>query len=209
MANLQVEVTQSTGPSLGELHRISLDVYRSMGDLGLLSPDDRVELLDGLLVKKMTKGPRHVTVTQRLVHYLDAHLPAGWFARKEDPIELPGEPERADSAPEPDVAVVMGGLADYCTRHPGPGEISLVVEVAGSPDMLGRDRRGLARYAGSGLPVVWIVNLVNETIEVYTSPSRMGPNPHYDSCMVKGAGTELSIVLGEEVVVIPVDAIML
>src|SRR3954466_10338304 len=108
MANLQVEVMQTAGPSLGELDRISLDVYRSMGDLGLLLPDDRVELLDGLLVKKMTRGPRHVTATNRLVKHLDTHLPAGWSARKEDPIELPGGPAGADSAPEPDVAVVRG-----------------------------------------------------------------------------------------------------
>src|SRR5258707_4688016 len=89
MANLQVEVTQSTGPSLGELHRISLDVYRSMGELGLLFPDDRVELLDGLLVKKMTKYPQHSTVTHRIFMRLISSLPAGWVAPMEQPIELP------------------------------------------------------------------------------------------------------------------------
>jgi Uma2 family endonuclease len=208
MANLQAELAQPTGLESSELHRISLDVYRSMGELGLLLPDDRVELLDGLLVKKMTKGPRHVTATQRLVKYLDTHLPAGWSARKEDPIELPGGPERADSAPEPDVAVVRGGLADYSARHPGPADVALVVEVAGSPGMLARDPRGLARYAWAGIPVVWIVNLTNETVEVQTTPTGMGPDPHYDQRVVKGRGTDLPIVLGEEVVSVPIEIIL-
>src|SRR4051794_3860735 len=113
MANLQVGTAQTASPSLGELHRITLDVYRSMGELGLLSPDDRVELLDGLLVKKMTKGPRHVTATHRLMRSFHSNLPPGWCARQEAPLELPGGPGRPDSAPEPDVAVVAGDLDDY------------------------------------------------------------------------------------------------
>src|SRR3954453_2347106 len=179
-----------------------------MGELGLLSPDDRVELLDGFLVKKMTRGPRHVTVTRRLVKSFDAQLPASWSARQEAPIELPGGQDRPDSAPEPDVAVVTGDLDDYVARHPGPGEVALVVEVAGSPDMVTRDRKGLARYAWSRIPIVWIVNLVNETVEVYSDPSGMAPDPKYGSCTVQAIGTGLSLTLGGETIVIPVEAFM-
>src|SRR5262249_9057995 len=156
--------TQLAVTPIGELHRISLDVYHSMGELGLLLPDDRVELLDGLLVKKMTKGPRHVTVTNRIFSLVLERRPVGWFPRKEDPVELPAGPE-GDSAPEPDVAIIAGVPDDYKMRHPGPDEVALVVEVAASPDMLARDRKGLARYAWAGLPVAWIVYLVNETVE--------------------------------------------
>lgn len=207
MANLQVEVNPTTSPLPGELHRISLDVYRGMGDLGLLFPSDRVELLDGLLVKKMNKGPRHVTVTHRIFTLLLRSLPPGWFPRKEDPIELPAGPE-GDSVPEPDVAVVSGVPEDYNGRHPNPDEIGLVIEVSSSPGMLARDRKGLSRYAWAGVPSVWIVNLTDERVEVYSGPSGRGPNPHYERTAVQDVGTSLAIALGEHRVVVPVDAIM-
>jgi Uma2 family endonuclease len=207
MASLQAEVTLPTGSLPGELYRISLDVYREMGNLGLLAPSDRVELLDGLLVKKMTRGPRHVTVTHHIVRYRDAHLPAGWHSRKEAPIELPGGHE-GDSSPEPDVAVIAGALDNYSDRHPLAADIALVIEVASCPEMLARERKALARYAWPGLAVVWIVNLTNDTVEVYTNPSGPGPDPHYGTCAVIGLGMDLAIVLGGETVRIPVDAIM-
>src|SRR5258708_6538396 len=103
MAGVQTDDATAVEVESDAPHRISLEVYRAMGDLGLIRPEDRVELLDGLLVKKMTRGPRQVTVTYRLIKYLDAHLPAGWIVRKEAPIELPAGPA-GDSAPEPDVA---------------------------------------------------------------------------------------------------------
>ena len=208
MANLQVDVASPTSPAFGELYRFSIEVYRSLGDLGLLFPDDRVELLDGLVVMKMNKGPRHVTATHRLVKYLDNHLPAGWCVRQEAPIELPGGPGGVDSVPEPDVAVVSGGLADYTSRHPGPLEVALVIEVASSPAMLARERRGLSRYARAGLPLVWIVNLTDETVEVYTGPISDGPVPHYGTCEVTTVGNDLALVLGGESVAIPVDVIL-
>src|ERR1700722_12417024 len=90
-----------------DLFRLSLDLYNSMGELGLLFPDDRVELLDGLLVKKMTKGPRHTTVSYRIIKRFDSSLPTGWITRLEQPIELPAGPA-GDSAPEPDITVVAG-----------------------------------------------------------------------------------------------------
>ena len=117
-----------------ELHRITLDVYREMGQQGLILPAHRVELLDGLLVKKMTKGPRHVTVSHRIFTLLLGRLPAGWCPRMEAPIELPEGPE-GDSAPEPDLAVVAGVPDDYNLRHPGPGEIALIIELPSSPAM--------------------------------------------------------------------------
>ena len=101
MATATVAVEPELEIEPGDLYRISLEVYRSMGDLGLLFPEDRVELLDGLLVKKMTKKPRHSTVTQRIFMRFIPSLPTGWCARMEQPIELPGGPA-GDSAPEPE-----------------------------------------------------------------------------------------------------------
>ena len=114
------------------LHRISLDQYHHLIAIGLFRPSDRLVLLDGLLVDKMTKGPRHCTASEAAWRAIDALLPADWHARKEDPIALPGGPSGFGSEPEPDIVVVSGPSGTYKDHHPGPGEIALVVEVADS-----------------------------------------------------------------------------
>ena len=78
-----------------------------------------------------------------------------------------------DSEPEPDATVVSGTPRDYTYRHPVPTDISLIVEVADSS--LQRDRQQKRRiYARNGIPIYWIVNVVDRVIEVHSSPS--GPD---------------------------------
>lgn len=181
----------------GELFRISLDLYHRMGELGLLQTSDRVVLLDGLLVKKMTKKPRHVTSSQQTVDHVSAMLPAGWYVRKEDPISLSGGPEGADSEPEPDVAVVRGSSRDYTTRHPRAAEIGLIVEVA--ERSLADDRASLRRYAWARVPCVWIVNLIDDVIEVYSGPSGPTADPSYANRVVYGPGQSITLVVGSAI----------
>jgi Uma2 family endonuclease len=178
--------TESTSP---ELHRLDLQTYHEMIRQGLLKSSDRVVLLDGLMVKKMPKGPRHVAATMRINSHLDRSLPPGWHVRKEDPVSLPRGPE-GDSEPEPDVTVVRGTPADYEDRHPGPEDIVAIIEVADSS--LLEDRRALRRFAWAGIPTVWIVNLRSDNVEVYTTP-RVDGNPPYSDSVIRGAGEEVSI----------------
>ena len=175
------------------LYRLSLDLYHRMGEIGLLAPDDRVVLLDGLLVKKMTKRPHHSTASRRGMKCLEAVIPRGWHVRIEQPISLTGGPEGADSEPEPDLAIVRGGDEMYIERHPAPAEIALLVEIADSS--LAHDRAGLARYAWAGIPCVWIVNLMARTIEVYSGPSGPAINPTYAQRSDHGLGEALTIVI--------------
>jgi hypothetical protein len=207
MATANVTVEPSTDIEPDELHRLSLDVYREMGEQGLLLPNDRVELLDGLLVKKMTKDPRHSMVTQWIYKFFDSGLPAGWFPRQEQPIELPGGPA-GDSAPEPDIAVVAGVIHTYAKRHPGPADVALLIEFAGDSQALRRDRQGLKRYAWARIPVVWIVNLTNDTVEVYTEPSGKRRGPAYGRCEVKKPGDIVALAIGGAVIEIPVSDIV-
>ena len=98
-------------------------------------------------------------------------LPTGWFVRPQDVITL------SASEPEPDVAVIRGAARQYFDRHPGPADLALVVEIADSG--LQRDqvfKKSL--YAQAGIPVYWIVNLVDRRVEVYTGPA--GPPKHPD-----------------------------
>ena len=175
--------TASTATPDRPLHRLSIATYNRMGELGLIDPADRVELLDGLLVRKMTKGPRHVTATHRAFKLLLARLPEGWHPRVEAPVELPRGPD-GDSSPEPDLVVVRGDDGLYNHRHPGPVDIVLAVQVADSS--LRIDRKGLRRYGWAGVPMVWIVDLRNGTVEIYSGPTGPADDPGYAQKVTKG-----------------------
>jgi Uma2 family endonuclease len=180
-------------PDLADrLFRIDIETYHRMGEFGLITPSDRVELLDGLLVRKMTKGPRHVTATHRTFKILLGCLPPGWHPRVESPVEFPQGPD-GDSAPEPDVVVVRGDDDLYNHRHPGPGDVLLVIQVADSSLLI--DRKGLRRFGWAGVPVVWIVNLRNETVEVYTGPSGPVDDPGFAQKVTRGVDDLLEIPL--------------
>jgi Uma2 family endonuclease len=149
------------------LFRISVARYHAMRDAGILDEDDRVELLDGLIVPKMTKHPPHRLCTRLERGVLEANVPAGYYVDSQEPITTD------DSEPEPDVCVVRGAPRDYQDRHPGPADVPLVVEVA--DESLRRDRGiKLALYARARIAEHWIVDLEARTVEVYTEPAGDG-----------------------------------
>jgi Uma2 family endonuclease len=152
--------------------RLSVEQYHAMAQAGILDEDDPVELLEGYLVTKMTKYPPHTLAKDLAREEIERLVPAGWFLGSENPLTT------LDSEPEPDVTVVRGARRDYKMRHPGPADVVLVIEVADSS--LRRDRTLKKRiYARAGIPVYWIVNLVDRRIEVYTVPSGPAEVPDY------------------------------
>jgi Uma2 family endonuclease len=160
------------GPPSEWFYRLTVDQYRAMARLGILTPDDRVELLEGWLVTKMTKHRPHVVCAQRTFHAIAAIMPAGWFVAKEDPVLA------FDSEPEPDISVVRGTFGDYIERTPGPLQVALVVEVADSS--LSTDQSMKKRlYARAGFLVYWLINLIDNRVEVYTDPTGPVENPEY------------------------------
>jgi Uma2 family endonuclease len=158
-------------------YRLSVDQYEAMVASGVFTKRDRLELIEGVLIAKMTKGPKHSAVAVHLGDLLRSVLPRGWHVRMEQPVRIP---ERSE--PEPDLAVVRGASLDYEDRHPEPAEVALVVEVAESS--LARDRNVMGHlYAAAGIPVYWIVNLRGRSrlVEEYTRPTRTrGYRSRYD-----------------------------
>jgi Uma2 family endonuclease len=163
---------QSAAVPTDVIWRLSVDQYHAIIRAGILTEDDPVELLEGWLVTKMPKNPRHSVVTQQTREALVRVLPSGWYVNTQEPITT------ADSEPEPDIAVVRGERRQYLDHHPGPQDVPLLIEVADSS--LQRDRTLKKRlYAAAGILVYWIVNLIDNQIEVYTDPSGPGDQPDY------------------------------
>jgi Uma2 family endonuclease len=179
-----------------DLYRLTVDEYERMA--GALD-NPRVELLDGYLVKKMTQKPPHVWTVEATNDSVSRLLPQGWFIRQEKPVRIPEFDE-----PEPDLSVIRGSRDDYLKRHPEPKDVGLLVEVADSS--LGRDQgQKLFAYAKGGIPVYWIVNLVDRQVEVYSDPAPEGYQSHTDF----KSGQEFPVIIeGVELGRISVDDIL-
>jgi Uma2 family endonuclease len=162
------------------LYRLSVEEYERIGEF---LADPRVELIDGLLVAKMTQKPPHVVSCELTREAIAAASPTGWHLREGKPVRL------ARSEPEPDFSLVRGKARDYAARHPNPADIALVVEVADSS--LAKDRLRARSYGPSDIPVYWIVNLVDRQVEVYSDP---GPNG-YASRVDYAVGTDVPLVI--------------
>jgi Uma2 family endonuclease len=92
------------------------------------------------------------------------------------------------------VVVVHGETRQYLARHPGPEEVALVVEVADTT--LQRDRGFKQRvYARAGIPVYWIVNLLDRQCEVYTAPSGPAEQSNYGQRQVYTASETMPVTI--------------
>jgi Uma2 family endonuclease len=186
-------------PALGDLYRMTVDEYERLADTDVLD-NRKVELIGGYLVKKMTTKPPHVWVVDAAREILERLVPVGWYLREEKPVRIPDFDE-----PEPDLAMVSGTRDDYARRHPGPGEIGLLVEVSDSSLAWDRGAK-LVAYARAGVPVYWIINLVDRQVEVYTDPQ---PDGSYPVCHLYRPGDQISVgIAGSAVGRIAVDDLL-
>jgi hypothetical protein len=178
--------------------RFSVARYQKMIEAGILTSEDKVELLENYVVLKMPRNPRHHSTLQRMLRPLMRVLPAAWDLRIQLAITL------TDSQPEPDFAFVRGSATNYENRHPDAADVGLLIEVADSS--LLRDQRDKTRiYARGSIPCYWLVNLVDRRIEVYTQPSGPIAVPTYGAFQTFQPGDAIPLVLdGNTVATIPV-----
>ncbi len=139
----------------------TVDQYDQMVESGILPETNRFELIDGRVVEKDMKGPKHRMATERTRRAIDRLLPQGWHTSQEAPVRIPD----LDSEPEPDLSVVRGTIDDYEDRHPGPDDVALVVEITRST--VAKDRALVPVYIDGGIPIYWIVNIPARQLEVY------------------------------------------
>jgi Uma2 family endonuclease len=143
--------------------RFSVDDYYKMIELGMLKDYEKAEIIEGELIKKMTVGDRHAAVVDRLTKIFVRAVSDDILVRIQNPVRLSDFNE-----PEPDV--LLADLTKYDgKRHPRPAEVLLLVEVSDSTLKYDRDTK-LPLYAESLIGEIWIINLVNEIVEVHTKP---------------------------------------
>ena len=177
--------------------RTTIEQFFGLVDHGLIEPDDRVELLEGVVVAMAPRNPPHDGSTGRVANTLRRAVRDRALVREEKALVL-----GAHSAPEPDVAVVPLDPYDYTDAHPTTA--LLVVEVADSS--LPQDRLSKSRiYAGAGIPEYWIVNLRENTVEVRRSPNAMTRT--YATLTIVTAPSRLDLVALRGVVVLVEDLV--
>ncbi|MGB8701574.1 MAG: Uma2 family endonuclease [Thermosynechococcaceae cyanobacterium] len=147
--------------------------YHRMSEMGILTPDERTELINGQIVLMAAKGTPHVLTLRLLSRALDTLLAdQPFFVSTQDPIQLDDWSE-----PEPDLVIARGTVLDYTEHHPRPEEIELVVEVADST--LKRDCEIKDKfYAQAGIADYWVLDLKNRQLHVFRNPIPTGYKSH-------------------------------
>jgi len=144
--------------------QLTVERYFALVDEGVLAPDDRVELLEGVVVSMAPQNTPHASGVARATRALMRAVGEQAVVRTQ--LSFIAGPY---SVPEPDVAVVPGRYEDY--DHVHPRTALLVIEVADSS--LKQDRLTKAMvYAAADVPEYWIVNVVHGQVEVHRDPDR-------------------------------------
>jgi Uma2 family endonuclease len=148
-------------------HQFSVAEYEQMIDLGILTENDRVELIRGEIVKKMSIGDLHAAAVILLTRLFHRKLFDSAIVSVQNPIAL------EDSEPEPDVALLKVRDDCYASGRPKARDVLLLVEVADATLRFDRYDKG-SLYAENGIAEYWILNLVDRTLEVHRDPQSSG-----------------------------------
>ena len=139
-----------------------------MGEMGILSPGVRVELLNGAVIDLPRIEPFHGGVTNHLNEMFHSACKRRWQTRVRNPVRLDDHSE-----PQPDIVLARPASDFYRRHHPKPEEVFLLVEVSDSTIESDHAEK-IPAYGRAGIAEVWIVNLNELTVEVYREPNFTG-----------------------------------
>ena len=162
--------------------RFTVHEYHRMGQAGILSEDDRLELLEGEIVEMAPIGSRHQATVDRLTELFSSRVAGEATVRVQGPVRL-GD----ISEPEPDLTLLRRRTDFYATAHPGPEDVLLLIEVSDTSTEYDREVK-LPLYARYGITEVWLVGLETEVVEVY----RGSAATEYELISQSGRGQVLS-----------------
>lgn len=150
-------------------HRFTVDEYHRMGEVGIFSEDDRVELLAGEIVEMSPIGPLHAGTVGRLTALFSSRLGTEVIVWVQNPLLLRSE----DSEPQPDVALLRPRPDFYTRSHPEAQDVYLVIEVADTSVETDREVK-FPIYARAGVPEAWLLDVSMERLEVHRHPAPDG-----------------------------------
>ncbi|MCL2933506.1 MAG: Uma2 family endonuclease [Trichodesmium sp. MAG_R03] len=150
-----------------KIHLWTLTEYHKMIDCGILTPESRVELLEGLIVEMNPQRAPHAATTQQTSDYLKAQLTQQAHIRMQLPVTL------LTSEPEPDIAVVKIDPQVYGDRHPSPKEIFFLVEISDTTLRIDRQEKALI-YAKANISEYWILDVSNRQAYICRYPTAKG-----------------------------------
>lgn len=162
----------------------SVTEYHQMAEMGILQPMERVELIEGQIIRMAAKNSPHSAVTKRVSDILRSLLQNTADIRIQEPVHL-----NDYSEPEPDIALVIIDERDYYDRHPIPSEVFLVVEVADSTLLFDLGTKAES-YAQAGIPEYWVIDIKQQQVIVHRQSSIEG----YQSKTVVMAGSQLALL---------------
>ena len=139
----------------------NVEQYYRLAEAGVLKPDDRVELIEGEIIKMPPIGSFHAACVARFVPQFTKSTNIDVTVWIQNPIRLSDFSE-----PVPDVALLKPREDFYAERHPGPEDVLLIIEVADTTLLSDRNVK-IPLYARFGIPESWLVNLPEKIIEVY------------------------------------------
>ncbi|MEA5550257.1 Uma2 family endonuclease [Anabaena cylindrica UHCC 0172] len=148
--------------------RFTVAQYNQMNQAGILTEDDRVELLNGEIIEMSPIGRRHATCVNRLNFLFSQLLTKKVIVSVQNPIILNNLSE-----PQPDIALLKPRADFYEAGHPQPEDILLLVEVADSSIEYDREIK-IPLYASSGICEVWLIDIYEQLITVYRYPNANG-----------------------------------
>jgi len=146
-------------------HRLTVADYHRMGQVGIFSADDRVELIEGEIIDMAPIGSEHAGTVKFLANALRIAVGGRAIISVQDPIFLDRYSE-----PEPDVALLKPRNDFYRSAHPRPEDVLLIIEVADTTLRYDREIKA-PLYARHGIPELWIVDLENRCLEVFRAPA--------------------------------------
>lgn len=148
-------------------HRFTLDEYHRLGEMGVFSEDDRIELLDGEIIEMTPIGLRHAACVKRLNALLGHQVGTRSILSIQDPLRV------LDSEPLPDIAILHYRADFYADKAAAAEDARLIIEVADSS--LHYDQHHKAPlYAQAGVPELWVIDLNDDLVWVYLEPSDKG-----------------------------------
>ncbi|MYC28817.1 MAG: Uma2 family endonuclease [Chloroflexi bacterium] len=155
-----------------ERRKFTVAEYYRMADVGILGPDERVELIEGDIIVMAPIGPGHAGSVDIIGNLFVRKLGEGFIVRSQNPIHLDD-----GSEPQPDIVVAFHRDDYYTSAHPTPVDILLTVEVAQSSLEYDRDIKAHL-YGRNAIPETWVRNLPEDCIERFTEPGPDGYLQH-------------------------------